>query len=130
MTNDFVITIRYVFCCFLFCCIEFAILLCDQQVFYNSFNYTCVYFCYIYSRLWTRYYWSCFDHGDTICNLNRDDKHYDTPHLLHCTVAYSRLETETAPLSYCQTATRARRRLHSIYCSLIKLLAHQKSSIQ
>ena len=37
---------------------------------------------------------------------------------------YSRLETATAPLSYCETATRARRRLHSIFCSLINLCAH------
>ena len=42
----------------------------------------------------------------------------------------ARLGTATAPLSYCQTATRARRRLHSIYCSIIKRLAHQKRSTQ
>jgi len=28
----------------------------------------------IYSRSWTSYYWSCFNHGDTTrCHLNRDD---------------------------------------------------------
>jgi len=139
-------SVRFSSCC-LFCCNDKSELLMKihhgstpasaSSSIRNSHSNAPLFVLYIYSRSWTSYYWSCFNHGDTTrCNINCDEKD-DRPDLLQKNwsrmphaVAYSRLETATAPLSYCQTATRARRRLHSIYCSLIKLLAHQRSSTQ